>query len=261
MPNRWRSTWSRCSISMIRPRSPTSKLWCTAWRFAFKAEGLDYKRFTLPSIKHEKKLPVILSQEEMRRLLRGPWPAWAPAAHWITLWLRPAVYGGAQHPHQDLDLDRRLLHVRKGKGRKDMCPWASCSAGRKGATWKRRTPDVPVQRQARGPQRVVTLTAAIPNAGAVGRTAGCLWRRVSKRHLGTHPAPHLCPHLLEDGLDIVSIKELLGHERIETTMVYLHRGKASAAKRPSVRWIHFRSPHGEAGLRRSAGHTANMGTG
>jgi integrase/recombinase XerD len=32
-------------------------------------------------------------------------------------------------------------------------------------------------------------------------------------------------HLLEFGMDIVSIKELLGHERIETTMVYLHVAK------------------------------------
>jgi integrase/recombinase XerD len=29
-------------------------------------------------------------------------------------------------------------------------------------------------------------------------------------------------HLLEEGLDIVSIKELLGHAHIETTMIYLH---------------------------------------
>ena len=29
-------------------------------------------------------------------------------------------------------------------------------------------------------------------------------------------------HLLEDGLDIISVKELLGHARIETTLIYLH---------------------------------------
>jgi len=29
-------------------------------------------------------------------------------------------------------------------------------------------------------------------------------------------------HLLEDGLDIVSIKDLLGHAHLETTLIYLH---------------------------------------
>ena len=32
-------------------------------------------------------------------------------------------------------------------------------------------------------------------------------------------------HLLEFGMDIVSIKELLGHVKIETTLVYLHVAK------------------------------------
>jgi integrase/recombinase XerD len=32
-------------------------------------------------------------------------------------------------------------------------------------------------------------------------------------------------HLLEFGMDIVTIKELLGHAKIETTLVYLHVAK------------------------------------
>ncbi len=34
-------------------------------------------------------------------------------------------------------------------------------------------------------------------------------------------------HLLEDGVDIVTIKELLGHVNIETTMMYLHIAKCN----------------------------------
>lgn len=43
-------------------------------------------------------------------------------------------------------------------------------------------------------------------------------------------------HLLEDGLDIISVKDLLGHERIETTMEYLHVVQ-NRQRVPLVLWI------------------------
>jgi site-specific recombinase XerD len=44
-----------------------------------------------------------------------------------------------------------------------------------------------------------------------------------RKEITTHTLRHTyATHLLEDGLDIVSIKELLGHANIETTMIYLH---------------------------------------
>ena len=43
-----------------------------ALRFAYRMEGLKDKRIELPSIKRDKRLPVVLSQGEVRRLLKAP---------------------------------------------------------------------------------------------------------------------------------------------------------------------------------------------
>ena len=40
-------------------------------RFLLKSEGLPYEYLRLPSIKHEKKLPVVLSKEEVWAMLQG----------------------------------------------------------------------------------------------------------------------------------------------------------------------------------------------
>ena len=47
-----------------------------------------------------------------------------------------------------------------------------------------------------------------------------------------HPVPTdawhtYATHLLEQGVNILTIKELLGHAHIETTMVYLHLARPS----------------------------------
>ena len=43
-----------------------------------------------------------------------------------------------------------------------------------------------------------------------------------KKEVHTHTMRHsYATHLLEDGMDIMTLKDLLGHENIETTMEYL----------------------------------------
>ena len=56
------------------------------------------------------------------------------------------------------------------------------------------------------------------------------WQAAKKagiiKDVHTHTLRHsFATHLLEQGINILVIKELLGHEQIETTMTYLHVAK------------------------------------
>jgi len=185
------------------------------------------KRIELPTIKHNKKLPVVLSQEEVRRLLKAP----KLLKHRILIGL---LYGCGLRCFEvrnlriaDLDFDRKMLHVKEGKGKKDRyVPLA----------------DILI----RGLKSY--LEAEQPNEWVfnskdqeiVGRVGGDFDSRYSQRGvqwavneakkkagivkpMSVHTLRHtFATHLLEEGLDILTIKDLLGHECIDTTMIYLH---------------------------------------
>ncbi|MBU1819960.1 MAG: tyrosine-type recombinase/integrase, partial [Bacteroidetes bacterium] len=88
-------------------------------RFLLKTEGLPYDHLHLPSIPKSKKLPVILSREEVWAMLKGA----QLLKHRILIGL---LYGCGLRCMEvrnlrlrDLDFDRRLLHVVQSKGNKD----------------------------------------------------------------------------------------------------------------------------------------------
>ena len=198
-----------------------------ALRFAYRIEGMKDKRIELPTIKRSKKLPVVLSQDEVRRLLKAP----KLLKHRILIGL---LYGCGLRCFEvrnlrisDLDFDRKMLHVKEGKGKKDRyVPLA----------------DILI----RGLKSY--LEAEQPNEWVfnskdqeiVGRVGGDFDSRYSQRGvqwavneakkkagilkpMSVHTLRHtFATHLLEEGLDILTIKDLLGHESIDTTMIYLH---------------------------------------
>ncbi|WP_373739020.1 tyrosine-type recombinase/integrase [Kaistella sp.] len=88
-------------------------------RFLLKAEGLPYSFLHLPAIPKVKKLPTILSRQEVWRMLQTA----QLLKHKLLIGLiygcglRCMEVGNIELHH--LDFDRQMLHVVQGKGQKD----------------------------------------------------------------------------------------------------------------------------------------------
>ena len=195
-------------------------------RFLLKSEGLPYEYLHLPSIKHDKKLPTVLSKEEVWRLLNSC----QLLKHRMLIGL---LYGcGLRCMEvrsvrlQDLDFDRQQLKVVQGKGKKDRYVPLSKHLIRGLKTY------------IESEKLKVYLFNGQPQGRAGGDTSSslstCFDSRYSQRgvqwavkqaskaagitkEVCVHTLRHtFATHLLEDGLDIITLKNLLGHEQIET---------------------------------------------
>jgi len=190
-------------------------------RFLFRCEGRDDRAIRLPHIKRDLKLPVVLSRSEMRTLLKTP----ELLKHRILIGL---LYGCGLRCMEartllikDVDFERNMIHVRQSKGRKDRYVPIGVNLSR----------GLKVYLQAECPRKWL-FNGKDHHEGFSQKGVQWVVREATKKsgiqkQVTVHTLRHTyATHLLEDGLDIVSIKELLGHAHIETTMVYLHVAKS-----------------------------------
>ena len=197
-------------------------------RYLYRIYDKADSRVILPSIERPRKLPVVLSQQEVRVLLKAP----KLLKHRLVLAL---LYGCGLRNFElcrlkitDLDLDRNVVHVRQGKGRKDRYV-PLCGLLIRGIRTYLRA-EKPVEYLFNGKSRTGEYTAMT--------SRGVQWaireaRRLSgiKKQMTAHSLRHsYATHLLEMGTDIVTLKELLGHANILTTMEYLHVARLSRKK-------------------------------
>jgi len=206
-------------------------------RFLLKTEGLPYSFLHLPTIAKVKKLPVILSREEIWRMLHAA----ELLKHKLLIGL---IYGCGLRcmevrniELQHLDFDRKMLHIVQGKGGKDRYVPLSEHLIRGLKTYiKVENPDQYLfnGNQNRNIEEIDLKTdqSALqkPDFDSRYSQRGVQWviKTISKKagitkDVHTHTLRHsFATHLLEDGVPIIMVQKLLGHERIESTMEYLH---------------------------------------
>jgi site-specific recombinase XerD len=189
-------------------------------RFLFRVEGRDDKAIKLPSIKRDNKLPVVLSREEMKALLKAS----ALLKHRVLIGV---LYGCGLRCHEvrsllikDVDFQRNMIHVRQGKGRKDRYVPIGENLSRGLKTYL--DAEHPHKWLFNGKDR-----QGFSQKGVQWVVREAARKTAIQKQVTVHTLRHTyATHLLEDGLDIVSIKELLGHAHIQTTMIYLHVAKS-----------------------------------
>lgn len=121
----------------------------------------------------------------------------------------------------DLNRDKRLLHIRLGKGRKDRV----VPVGARALRWvEKYLDDVRPLLMIAAAERTLFLSGygAAFNPDTLGRkVVQYIEAADTGRKGGAHLFRHTCAtHLLEGGADIRYIQQLLGHEKLETTAIY-----------------------------------------
>lgn len=188
----------------------------TALRFFFTVT-LRRKDITerMPFVREPRKLPIVLSPEEIARFLE--------AAPGLTYRAALSVaYGAGLRAGEivslkvsDIDSKRMVIRVEQGKGRKDRYVMLSPSLLELlRAYWKAKRPQgwlFP------GQNRVNPLTTRQLNRAC---HAAALVAGIDKR-VSLHTLRHsFATHLLEQKVDIRVIQVLLGHKKLDTTALY-----------------------------------------
>lgn len=189
-------------------------------RYAYRIFGMKEMRIILPSIERPKTLPVVLSCNEVKQLLKTP----KLLKHRLVLAM---LYGCGLRCFElrnlqlkDLDFDRKTVHIRQGKGRKDR--YAPLSELQIRGLKKYLSTEHPVTWCFNGYDRE-GKPAKLSPGGVQWIVREARKRSGIQKEVTTHSLRHsYATHLLEMGLDIISVKDLLGHADIQTTLVYLH---------------------------------------
>jgi site-specific recombinase XerD len=170
----------------------------------------------IPPKRSQKKLPQVLSKEELERLFN------AAANHKHRAMLMTTYAGGLRVSELvrlkpiHIESDRMLIRVDQGKGNKDRYTLLSERLllelrdywmAYRPMTWlfPGRNSDKPL------------TTNSAENAYNIAK-----WKAGIKRGRGIHTLRHcFATHLLEAGVDLRTIQMLMGHRSILTTMIYL----------------------------------------
>jgi integrase/recombinase XerD len=213
------------AVSAVSPSRSAFKHSVYGLRYYYRYVGLPDRAIQLPSLKKAAKLPTIFNKSELRLLFKAP----ALLKHRVLLML---IYSAGLRSSEvinlkisDVDFERCSIHIRRSKYNKDrMIPLSEYMTV--------------------GLQKYIALECPLIwlfngktlSSPYSAKAISWVMREAVKaagiaKDVTVHTLRHsYATHLIEDGLNIVTVKDLLGHSKIETTMIYLHIAQCPLVK-------------------------------
>jgi integrase/recombinase XerD len=198
----------------ISPGSINAAIAALRFFFTVTLERPDLVR-PLTTVNKPRKAPVVLSQEEVARLLEAAPGVKYKAALSVAYGAGLRVSEVANLKVSDIDSQRMMLRVEQGKGQRDRYVMLSPQLLELLRDWWRAArPQVWIF-PGQNPINPMTPRQLNRAVTAAKNLAG-----ISKR-ISPHTLRHsFATHLLEQGVDIRVIQVLLGHAKLETTALY-----------------------------------------
>jgi integrase/recombinase XerD len=208
-----------CALA-LDPKAPSRSSFKHAvygLRYYFRLIGQNKRAIDLPSLKGDTRLPIIFNRAELRELFKAP----TLLKHRIVLTL---VYSAGLRGQEvinlkisDIDFERKTIHVRQSKYKKDrIVPLSNLMARGLKKYIRAENPHVWLFNGKEPDGRYSVRGLAWVMRETIKKTS-------IKKDVTLHTLRHTyATHLLEEGLNIVTLKDLLGHAEITTTMIYLH---------------------------------------
>jgi site-specific recombinase XerD len=196
--------------------TPTLNHTVSALRFLFRVTLKRYAIVEHTTFIHEpRKLPVVLSAEEMARLLNA-----APGLKYKAA--LSVAYGAGLRAAEvvslkvgDIDSKRMIIRVEQGKGHKDRNVMLSASLLALLRAWWRAARPKGWLFPGRDPAQPMTTRQLNRACHAAAQAAGI------DKNVSPHTLRHsFATHLLEQNVDVRVIQVLLGHAKLDSTALY-----------------------------------------
>ena len=190
-------------------------------RACYKVLGLASKKIALPQIKRQNKIPVVLNFTEVKKLISAP----KYLRHQLII---ATLYSCGLRSYElcnlllaDVDFERKTVFIRKQKGKQDRYVPLSDHLAR----------GLQKYIKAENPEKYLFYSQVTKDGLRQSITVRTIQWVIKEnrtkigahKKITAHTLRHTyATHLLEAGMNLLCLKELLGHARIETTLVYLH---------------------------------------